>query len=137
MVMKKKPKVNPQVIIPSNHQNPPEPHEVDVALILSRHYQTTVEFIIPVDDFKRKSADIVMLGVEWEIKSPKGDSKTTIGAQFRRASRQSSNIVLDTRRTKLKYDGIEKQVIIEAKQRSAINKVLIINKSGKIVEIKK
>ena len=72
-----------QVIIPAGHPNPPEPHEVEVAYILARYYHVTVEFLIPVDDYKRKSADIVMLGVEWEIKSPHGASKSTIGNQFR------------------------------------------------------
>jgi len=137
MAKKKSKKENIQVIIPGNHPNPPEPHEVDVALLLSRHYQTTVEFLVPIDDYMRKSADILMLGVEWEVKSPKGASKSTIGTQFRRASMQAANIVLDTRRTKLKYDRIEKQVIIEAKQRTSLNKVILINKSGEIVEIKK
>ena len=100
------------VVIPNNHPNPPEPHEIDIAMILSRHYQTTVEFMVPVDDYKRKSADIIMLGVEWEIKSLNGDSKSTIGNQFRNASRQAKNIILDSRRTKLEYEIIEKRVFL-------------------------
>jgi len=126
-----------QVIIPVGHPNTPQSHEVDSAYVLAHHYRTTVEFIMPVDDYMRKSADVIMLGVEWEIKCPIGKAKSTIGAQFRRASRQSCNIILDTRRTKLKYDYIEKQVIFETKQRSTIKKVILINKKGEIVEIKK
>ena len=123
-----------QVLIPGNHPNPPEPHEVDAALILSHHYQTTVEFQIPVDDYKRKSADIVMLGAEWEIKTPKGTSKNTIYKQFRRASKQANNIVIDTRYTKLKYSRIEKSVQIEIEKRQSIRKVILINKTKNIVE---
>ena len=71
MRKKKGKQLNPgQVIIPASHPNPPSPNEVDIALVLSRHYETIVEFIIPVDDYRRKSADIIMLGVEWEIKCP-------------------------------------------------------------------
>ena len=137
MLIKKHKDENPgRVIIPTNHPNHPEPHEVDVAFILARHYRCTVEFLVPVDDYMRKTADLKMLGVTWEVKSPTGNSKSTIGAQFRRASRQSNNIVLDTRRTKLNYDKIKKQIIIETKQRTSINKVILINKSGKVVEIK-
>ena len=40
-----------QVIVPVGYPNPPEPHEVDVAMVLARHYQTTVEFIVPIDDY--------------------------------------------------------------------------------------
>ena len=75
-----------QVIIPASHPNPPEPHEVSAAIVLARHYQTTVEFLMPIDDYRRKTADIAMLGLEWEIKSPTGSSKYTIQKQFRRAS---------------------------------------------------
>jgi hypothetical protein len=32
-----------------------------------------------VDDYKRKTPDIVMQGIEWEMKSPSGKSKNTIG----------------------------------------------------------
>jgi len=126
-----------QVIIPAGHPNPPEPHEVDVAYILARHYQNTVEFLIPVDDYKRKSADIVMLGVEWEIKCPYGASKSTIGNQFQFASKQSRNIILDTRRTKLDYESIKKRVLVEIIKRSTIKKVVLIDKFEKVVEIKK
>ena len=54
-----------QVIIPTNHPSPPEQHEIDAAYALARHFQTMVEFIVPVDDYKRKSGDVVMLGVVW------------------------------------------------------------------------
>jgi hypothetical protein len=53
-----------QVIIPTNHPNPPEPHELEAACILAQHFQCTVAFLTPIDDYKRKTADIVMLGIE-------------------------------------------------------------------------
>ena len=136
---KKKDKIqNPgEVIVPVNHPRRPEQHELDAAYTLAHHYQTTVKFLVPIGDYKRKSPDILMRGVIWELKSPKGDSKTTIGTQFRRGSMQAKNIVLDSRRTKLKYEIIEKQAIIEAKQRTNLNRVILIDKFGKVVEIKK
>ena len=138
MRKKKGKQLNPgQVIIPASHPNPPEPHEVDVAMVLARHFQSSVEFLIPVDDYKRKSADIVMLGVEWEIKCPVGASKSTIGNQLRWASKQARNIVLDTRHTKLQYEGIEKKVQFEVNRKSTIKKAILINKFGKVIEIQK
>ena len=138
MGKKKRKKINPgQVIIPAGHPNPPEPHEVEAAYILARHYQETVEFLIPVDDYKRKSADIVMLGVEWEIKCPHGASKSTIGNQFRFASKQSKNIIIDTRRTSLEYESIEKRVLFETKRRPTIKRVVLIDKLEKVIEIQK
>ena len=117
--------VNPgQVIIPAGHPKSPEPHEVNAAWVLARHYHTAVQFLVPVDDYKRKSADIVMLGVEWEMKSPVGASKSTIENQFRRASKQARNIIIDTRRTSLDNVEIEKAVIRETKKHSTVKRAL-------------
>ena len=124
-----------QVIIPVGHPNSPKSHEVNSAFFLARHYKTTVEFILPVDDYMRKSADIVMLGVEWEIKCPIGKSKSTIRNQFRRASKQSKNIIIDLRKTKLKAKDIEKSIAFELKERPYIQKLILIYKSEKIVEM--
>jgi len=129
-----------KVIIPGNHPSPPESHEVDAALVLSRHFNCSVEFIIPVDDYKRKSADILMLGAEWELKCPFGASKSTIENQFRRASKQAKNIVIDTRHTKLDFDVVEKKVLLELRERPSmkrVNRVILIDKFGNIIEIKK
>jgi len=123
------------VNIPLGHPNPPEPHEVDAAMILALHYQTAVEFLVPVDDYKRKSADIVMLGIEWEIKSPTGKSRFTVQEQFRRASKQAKNIIIDTRRTKLNYESIEKSVLFEMKKRPYIKIVIMIDKRKNVVAI--
>jgi len=135
-IFKKKPKQFNigKVITPVGHPNPPEPHEEEIAKILAAHYGTTVEFIIPIDDYKRKTPDIKMLDVEWEIKAPKGKSKSTIGTQFSRASKQSGNIIIDTRRTKLKYERIEATVKLEMKKRYDVKKVILIRKPKIIVE---
>jgi len=123
-----------KIVIPVGHTNPPASHEIEVAKLLAQHYEDTVEFIMPVDDYKRKTPDIRMLGVEWEIKSPKGKSKSTIGTQISRASKQACNIIIDTRHTKLKYEKIEKSVKMELKKRHTIKRVILINKAKKIVE---
>jgi len=124
-----------QVIIPVGHPNQPEPHEVDAAFILARHFLCTVEFLVPIDDYKRKTADIVMFGTLWEIKSPIGSSKATIENQFRRASKQARNIIIDTRRTTLADKEIEKAVVRETKRHSSVKKVIFINKFEKVVEM--
>jgi len=124
-----------KIIIPANHPNPPEPHEVDAAMALAYHYHCTVEFLIPVDDYKRKTADVVMLGVEWELKCPIGASKATIENQFRRASKQAKNIIIDTRRTKLEYEIIEKRVLFELHKRPSMKKVILIDKCKKVIEL--
>jgi len=133
---KKNKKINRgQVIIPTEQTKPPEPHEVEAAWILARHYSCTVVFLIPVDDYKRKTPDIVMQGQEWEIKSPTGNSKNTIDRQLKRAVKQSKNLVFDGRRTALSDFDIEKIVALEMTRRGSIRKVIFITKLGGVVEI--
>ena len=138
MKKKRQKLINPgQVIIPVGHPNPPELHEENTAKVLARHFKCTVEFLVPIDDFKRKTADIVMMGVEWEIKCPTGSSKITIQRQFQRASQQAKHIVIDLRRTKLDYITVEKSVRFEMSKRSYIKKVILIDKNENVVEFQK
>ena len=76
-----------------------------------------------------------MFGVEWEMKSPTGKSKYNIQDQLRRASKKSKNIIIDTRRTKLNDEQIEKDIVIVLKKRPSINKIILINKFEKVIEI--
>jgi len=124
------------VIVPNNLPVPPTENEMNIAMIVSSHYHSDVEFIIPIDDYKRKSADILMNGVVWEIKCPTGKSKSTIQNQFRKGSKQSVNLILDSRHTKLKYEIIEKRVLVELRNRPYLKKVILIDKFAKIVEIR-
>lgn len=48
-----------------------------------------------------KSPDIVMRGMDWEMKSPTGKTKRPIERIMHRAARQSENIIIDLRRTKI------------------------------------
>jgi len=120
-----------RVITPAKHNKSPELHELKTAHILAEHYSCDVEFLIPIADYLRKSADILMQGLEWEIKCPTGDSKSTIRNQFRRASKQSKNIIIDMQRTKLDYITVEKEVLFQMKERPYIKKVILIDKSKK------
>ena len=124
-----------QVIIPANLPNPPEPHEVEVARIISKHYQQTIEFLKPIDDYKRKTPDFVMVGILWEIKSPQGKSRATIGRTLKKASKQSRNIIIDCRRMALPYEKIVSMLRFELSKRRQIKRVVLIAKNKEVVEI--
>ena len=49
---------------------------MDAAYLLANHFQCTIEFLVPIDDYKRKTPDFKMLGIEWELKSPYSLAKT-------------------------------------------------------------
>jgi hypothetical protein len=125
-----------QVIVPPKHSIQPEPHEIAVAEILAAHYNAVVEFIVPVNDYKRKSVDIMMNGALWEIKSPTGKSrKHTVKYQFDRATGQNARgLVFDGRRTSLPDEFLTRTIKFELSRRRRVKKVVFITKTAKIVE---
>jgi len=127
--------VNGNVYTPDNMMPQPEHHEKDIAYILSIHFNCDVFFIMPVDDYKRKTPDIRMKGVEWEIKSPLGSSKSTIRTNLNRALKQSKYIVFDSRRTKLDFNTFQSTLLFEMKQHKGIKGMILIDKVGNVIEI--
>jgi hypothetical protein len=124
-----------QVIIPGNLDNPPEQHEIDAAWILARHYNCTVEFLRPSKGYMVKTPDIDMMGVSFEIKSPFGNAKRTIRNNIDAAKAQSSNIVLDSRRTKLSDDDIIVELKREIVVKKSIKRLIMITKEKIVLEI--
>ncbi len=113
----------------------PEPHEVEAAWILARHFNTVVEFLRPVEGYKVKTADLAMNGLMWELKSPTGKGRTTVSNQFKRASKQSSHVVFDARRVQLDEADVLSQVRRELRTRRAIRTVLFITKTRAVMEV--
>jgi hypothetical protein len=126
-----------QVTISSTIKPSPQEHEVSAAWILARHYNCAVEFLKPLDGYRRKTPDFVMMALEWEHKSPTGNSKTTVSNNLITAKLQSPNIVFNTRRTKLDDDRIKKELRKHLVKRRSIYRIIMIAKDRKVVEIKK
>ncbi len=114
----------------------PETHELETAAVfLAIGYD--VEFIKPSDTQKLRSADVVIDGIEWEVKSPTGKSRYTIQNQFKRAARQSKNLILDSRRVRLSNDFVRQEVSKQFMLRKSIVRIKLILKSGEIIDFKK
>jgi len=126
----------PMVILPADSPALPEPHEVEVAWILARHFNTVVEFLRPVEGYKVKTADLVMNGLIWELKSPIGKGRTTVSNQFKRAVKQSSHIVFDARRVHLDENDVLRQIRREMRTRKTIKIVIFITKAGAVESIR-
>jgi hypothetical protein len=126
---------SPEVIIASRLAPKPEAHEIGIAWILANHFTCTIEFLQPSAGYKMKTPDIVMGGILWEIKSPTGRSQqSTIQAQFK-GLKQSRNLIIDGRRTKLDDALIEKQIALEMSKHTRVGKVLFITKLLEIIEL--
>jgi hypothetical protein len=114
----------------------PEPHELDTARILNK-LGKDVEFLPLVYAKGVKTPDIKMDELLWEIKSPKGDSSRTIENNLRAALKQSVNLIVDLRRTKLNEQKAISQISREFKLRKNIVRLLIIKKNQKLLDIKR
>lgn len=124
-----------KVIVSDIIKPQPQKHEVEVAWILARYFNCIVEFLQPSSGYKVKTPDIVMQGIMWEIKSPTGSSKkNTIEYQFK-GFKQSRNLIIDGRRTKLKDEFIYRQILHEKDKHGKPGRILLITKENKIVEV--
>ena len=80
---------NSQIRIPAGTQ--PWPHELRVANILASAGHD-IEFLAVS---AHKTADILLDGIEFEIKSPRTDKINSLEHLVKRALRQSPNIIID------------------------------------------
>lgn len=120
-----------QIIIPAGTH--PWPHELRVAdiLALAGH---TVEFL---PTRTQKTADILLDGVEYEIKSPFTNNPKKIIRNVKRALQQSQNIIIDSSRIKgMRDDVLRKLLVSRAKGQKTLKRLLLITKHGQIIDIK-
>lgn len=121
-----------EVVIKTDLKDRPKDHELSAALILADYFKSDVTFLRPQID---KTPDIEIDGIKWEIKSPKGDGKKTIENNLRTARKQSLNIVIDLRRIKMHQTKAFTRINFFLSKPHRFKKVLIINKSKKVIEI--
>lgn len=119
-----------KVVVPANAN--PWPHELRVAKILALAGYA-VEFI---PEANTKTADILLDGIEFEIKSPKSANANSLEHILKKAVRQSCNIIIDTSRMKnVRDDNTRRFLINQVRIRRQINNLIMITKQGQIIDI--
>lgn len=120
----------------SQLNTPPEKHEFETAKYFAELGKDIV-FLKPSSIPNLHTPDIRMDGVEWEMKSPTGNSKRTIETNLRNAAKQSHYIIFDLRRIQVS----EKQCIAQLERlfnsRSDIKRLLVIKKNKTLAEYPK
>lgn len=119
-----------KVVVPANAN--PWPHELRVAKILALAGYA-VEFI---PETNTKTADILLDGIEFEIKSPKSANANSLEHILKKAVKQSCNINIDTSRMKnVRDDNTRRFLINQVRIRRQINNLIMITKQGQIIDI--
>ncbi len=113
---------------------PPEKHELETARYFAQRGHD-IEFVPPSNSPNIHTPDIIMDGVEWEIKCPRGKSKRTIENNFRKAARQSKNIIIDLRRVHLPEAECISQIKKEFQARPYLRKLLIIKRNQDLIDL--
>lgn len=121
-----------KVIIPANMHPKPRQHEIDIAAILAEQLKTNVEFIPTTD---HNTADFLIKGMPWELKSPQGNGKHNIQRQLQYASHQSANVIISATRSKMHHLKIRREVEAQFKVTRSVKRLLFISKDKKVIEI--
>lgn len=128
--------MEPSVIIHPSLSPQPGTHETATAWVLARYYKCSIEFLQPSRGYRQKTADIVMNGRPWELKSPTGSSLSSVlRRQLRRGVHQSRYIIIDTRRTKISDVFIIRGVERYLANSRRVKSVIIITKDQKVLEL--
>ncbi len=122
-----------QVHYPPELKPLPTNLETSAAYLIADFLQRDVTFVRP--NYRTHAADLIFDGGYLEIKSPIGNSGSTIKNILRKAKRQASIVVLDLRRCKMDIN----QAIHRAKfawiQFPDIKRLLVITKTNKVIEL--
>ncbi|WP_418253057.1 hypothetical protein [Gordonibacter urolithinfaciens] len=112
------------------------PHEQRTAQALARAGHT-VQFVKKSEDPYATSADVLIDGVLWEMKSPTSGKLRMVERNLRRAAHQSSNIVFDSRRMKNVPDAaIERELRKWSSELRGVSHVLFVNRHGAVIDVK-
>ena len=119
----------------SELNTPPEKHEYETAKYFAARGMD-VFFIKPSNVKGTNTPDFIMNGKIWETKSPTGNSTRTYEDNFKKALRQSVNIIFDLRRLEKTNEIKCIKRLGRMKDVSRLKNLLIITKDGRLLTIK-
>lgn len=124
-----------KIIIPNNIDPEPSEAERSAARIFAQYYRVDVEFLKPRNGYKQKTPDFIAGGLYWEIKTPTGSSERSIRKHFRRALKQSVNVIIDSRDTKLDQYKIATTLYQLSLEHRKIRKLIHLTSSSDLHEL--
>ena len=112
------------------------PHELKTAEALAAAGYT-VEFIRRSKKQHETSADCVIDGAVWEMKSPTASQLRRVQRTLRDALKQSRNVIFDSRRMKgLPDKAIERELRKWAVELKHLDRLLFVGRGGTVIDIK-
>ena len=109
-------------------------HEMLTVVLLTSHGYD-VELIPKSNQEGIHTPDIVLEGLMWEIKAPKGEGKSLMKNTIQKACKQSCNVIIDLRRVKRYQEKCINELKREINHSKTLKKLKIITKSGEIIDL--
>lgn len=116
-------------------------------VILERHEMMTVNFLLRLgfnielipksNKAGVRTPDLRMLGLEWEMKSPKGCGKYLLQNVVHRATKQSESIIIDLRRVKIHPTKCLNELEKQFGYSKSCRRMKVITKLGEMVDFNK
>ena len=125
-------KKGPLIIIPGGISPFPSRAELTAAYILRDHFQADVEFVLRDNC---KTPDFLINHTSWELKTPTGNGKRNLQHTISRALKQSQNIVVDARFSKIHIAKIKSRLTNELNKNKQIKRLIVIDKQKRVIEI--
>lgn len=122
-----------QIHIPIEISPQPERHEITAARLLADHFEADVYFMVRTI---HKTADFKIGNIYWELKSPTGSGKRTVQHALQSALKQSSNVVIDARRSKMHINKLKRELAWQSSRTKKLKRLILITKISDIVELK-
>ena len=126
------PKNEYSVIVPREVNPKPSAREMSAAYILNDFFKSDVKFVVRSDN---KTPDFLIKGLYWELKSPTGNGKYNLQHALRSAAKQSENIIIDARFSKIHINKIKNELSYQFRHSRNIKRLLLIDKQKNVVEI--
>lgn len=122
------------VILAKGALHKPSDAEDTAARLLANYFKSDI-VILPRTNHKGADFLVRKHNTIWELKSPTGKGKSNIQHCLHDAYKQSENVVLDGRFSKMSVRRFESEARRQFRLIRDIKRVILIKKSGEIVEI--
>ena len=112
----------------------PDAYELKCGALLSKYFNSNIEFI-PTGRSTSPDIYVTRLHQLWEIKNIKGNGKHTIQHNLAKAKNQAPRIAISLLRSKMPPHAAVGRIKRELQKPNSIKAVILITKSGKIIDI--
>lgn len=110
-------------------------HELKTAQVFARNGYI-VEFLVTNQNYRIKTADVLIDNKIYEIKAPRTDKLSAVERNLKRAAKQSSYIIVDSRRMSKIHDAtIQKFLAQKLRKQKVIKKLLFVNRRHQIIDV--